>query len=512
MTKNLNRRDFLKLAGLFPFGMASSQLAKTLGASGTLQGEKKNVLIIVYDALSAYNVPLYGYRRDTMPNLTRLARQAVVYHNHYAGCNFTTSGTASLLTGTLPWLHRALRGKDPVADSFVSRNIFSEFPDYYRISYSHNDWVNVFLEQFGKHLDEYVPPQSLFIKSYDSFIEALFGNDNDIASLSWTRNMNIREQGYAYSLFLSGLYGPLQDQREAKLRTIFPRGIPSTGSLDKKFILETSTDWVGNRLQKLQQPFLGYFHFMPPHGPYNTSLEFYNHFKNDGYIPLNKPEDRYFTRHTSRNELIERNTEYDEFLLYVDKEFGRLFNYLESSGLLENTWVILTSDHGELNERGIGGHNFDVMYEPVIRIPLLIFEPGRKSSLDIHTQTSAVDVLPTLSHVTGHKIPDWTEGILLPPYAPESQNPVRNIYSMRATKNDPKAALTQVCAAMIKDTFKLHYYIGFKERGVDKLVKLFNVKDDPEELVDIYNTKKSIADGMVNEFESKLSEMNKPYL
>ncbi len=65
-------------------------------------------------------------------------------------------------------------------------------------------------------------------------------------------------------------------------------------------------------------------------------------------------------------------------ILYADKEFGRFFDYLDSSGLLDNTWVVLTSDHGEMFERGIDGHDTEVLYEPVIRIPLMIFEPGRK--------------------------------------------------------------------------------------------------------------------------------------
>ena len=95
---DFNRRDFLKLAGMLPLGLAAPQLDRSLG----LQSDKKNVIIIVFDAFSAYNISLYGYGRETTPNITRLAERATVYHNHYAGSNFTTPGTASLLTGTYP--------------------------------------------------------------------------------------------------------------------------------------------------------------------------------------------------------------------------------------------------------------------------------------------------------------------------------------------------------------------------------------------------------------------------
>src|SRR3989304_4147872 len=90
---------------------------------------------------------------------------------------------------------------------------------------------------------------------------------------------------------------------------------------------------------------------------------------------------------------------------------------LEGAGVLENTWVLLTSDHGELFERAIWQHTTPVLYQPVIRIPLLIFQPGRTTRLDVHTPTSAVDILPTLRHVTGSEPVSWSEGLVLPPFS-----------------------------------------------------------------------------------------------
>ena len=100
MKSAINRRDFLKLAGLLPLSAAAPGFAKLITRPQQAKGQ--NVIVVVFDAFSAYNISLYGYQRDTTPNLARLARRAIVYHNHLAGSNFTTSGTASLLTGTLP--------------------------------------------------------------------------------------------------------------------------------------------------------------------------------------------------------------------------------------------------------------------------------------------------------------------------------------------------------------------------------------------------------------------------
>ncbi len=89
MSSKFHRRDFLKLAGALPMGYAASHMTQSLGLPPLLQGGQKNVLVIVFDAFSAYNIPLYGYGRETTPNLARLAEHAIVYHNHFSASNFT---------------------------------------------------------------------------------------------------------------------------------------------------------------------------------------------------------------------------------------------------------------------------------------------------------------------------------------------------------------------------------------------------------------------------------------
>jgi hypothetical protein len=66
--------------------------------------------------------------------------------------------------------------------------------------------------------------------------------------------------------------------------------VSSTGDVSSQFLLESAMDWIGSRLSRVARPFVGYFHLMPPHGPYNTSHEFYNQFRDDDCGPW-KPED-----------------------------------------------------------------------------------------------------------------------------------------------------------------------------------------------------------------------------
>ena len=93
---------------------------------------------------------------------------------------------------------------------------------------------------------------------------------------------------------------------------------------------------------------------MPPHAPYRTRLDFYDHFQEDGLDWANKPRD-VFTQKLDAARLKLLRAYYDEFILYIDDQFQKLMNRLETSGLLKDTWVVLTSDHGEeFREHGRG--------------------------------------------------------------------------------------------------------------------------------------------------------------
>jgi choline-sulfatase len=513
MKNDISRRDFLKLAGLLPLTLAAPELANTFSP---LQqpGKAQNVIVVVFDAFSAYDIGLYGYQRKTTPNLARLAERAIVYHNHYAGGNFTTPGTASLLSGMLAWKHRQFVHYGEGSEDFVQNNIFRAFKNHYRIAYTHNPLANNLLGKlkFGGNIDSYVPSKQLFLTT-DGLITDIFKNDEDIASISWVRALKKQEEGFAYSLFLSHLYQLSQKNKVANLFPDYPRGIPSVKS-DNYFLLEQAIDWLGSLVRKAPQPFFSYFHLMPPHAPYRTHRDFFGSFRDDGLKPVPKPLDLFGEKAESNfEEMWKKRTSYDEFILYTDREFGRFFDNLEQSGLLDNTWVILTSDHGEMFERGIEGHFTPVLYQPVIRVPLMIFEPGRKTRTDIFSNTSAVDVLPTLLHVTGQQVADWTEGSILPPFMPE-QNPERNLYVVEARTNAQFAPITVATTTLVKGQYKLLYFFGYHELGEpgSERIELYDVKSDPEELNDLASSKRETTAELLNELKQKLAQVNEPYV
>jgi arylsulfatase A-like enzyme len=140
----------------------------------------------------------------------------------------------------------------------------------------------------------------------------------------------------------------------------------------------------------------------------------------------------------------------------------------------------------------------------------MIFEPGREQRLDIYTPTSAADVLPTLAHVTGKPLPAWTEGTVLPPFAkPDAE---RSVFVVRSPKTAQAAPITRASTALIRGNHKLLYFFGFPERGIDELVRLYDLEKDPEEMTDLSASDPDVTKTLLSELKARLREKNQPYL
>ena len=92
---------------------------------------------------------------------------------------------------------------------------------------------------------------------------------------------------------------------------------------------------------------------------------------------------------------------YDSCLGYLDEQLGELFDELKRRGVLDNTLVIVTSDHGE----GLGEHNLffhgETLYRTEIRVPLVIALPGHNRSMVVSETISLRDLPATIVDLTG---------------------------------------------------------------------------------------------------------------
>jgi arylsulfatase A-like enzyme len=378
------------------------------------------------------------------------------------------------------------------------------------MAYSHNLVVNIFLRQFFRGIDDYTSWEKLYLES-DLLPSTLFKNDEDIATVGWERAIK-KNDGYSYMLFLSRIYEYLKKFSRNELSDQFPRGLPNFAS-SNSFILEDGVDWLQRSILEAPKPYLAYYHFLPPHFPYNTRIDFFQQFENDGYRPVDKPEHEYFAKDRTQEYLFESRQSYDEFILYCDEEFHRLYRFLDNQGFLENTWLVLTSDHGEMFERGIGGHITPVLYNPLMRIPLLIFPPGQQERIDIQTNTSAIDILPTLTHLTGQKIPEWTEGHVLPPFNINYEGDPPDVYGVRGRGIDKSQPINRGTFMIIRENFKGVFYLGYdgKAEKWGDYVEVFDIENDPEELENLAEVQPGITRDFSDTLLSQLEEKNKDY-
>ncbi len=502
MTK-LNRRDFLKLSGLAAAGLALTTLRPR---ALSLQEKKPNFVILLADTMTAANLSLHGYPRRTTPHLERLAGRATVYHSHYSGGNYTTSGTATILTGSLPWTHRAINLGGLVRREIADRNIFHLLgSDYRRVGFAQNLWADLFLRQFGADIDLHIPSPTFIHGQEKPLVSHLFKNDElgayyALDDFLLSTHQVVNPLSGSASMGYLGLFYGLSNRDLGTADAEHPYGLPSNGY----YYFKNSVLYDGLRdtildLHRGQTPFCAYFHLMAPHSTYRPTAQFVDtladmEFPTKQFHPLGG--------RANRRTLLEQRKVYDEYVANVDAEMGRLFDSLDAAGVLEDTYFIITSDHGEFFERGEFGHDTPLLYNPVIHIPLLVFAPGQTQHVDIHTPTSNADLLPTILSLAGRDVPAG-EGQLLPSLGgTEDEN--RPVFSIEAKEVSSFLPLSRASIAMVKGAKKMIHYKGY-EKYPDAF-ELYDLRDDDQEKRDLYAEDTVTAAKMKEELLDSLAQ------
>jgi len=168
----------------------------------------------------------------------------------------------------------------------------------------------------------------------------------------------------------------------------------------------------------------------------------------------------------------------------MDKDIGRVLDYLDQQGLAENTIVVYTSDQGFF----IGEHGwFDkrFMYEETMRTPLVIRYPAKiKPQQTITEMVQNLDYAPTFLDFAGIEIPDDIQGISLKDRLVEQQPIERDALYYHYYEGIEKEHKVAKHEGIRTDTHKL---IHFKDVGIDHF-ELYDLAADPSEMHNIYGT------------------------
>lgn len=502
-----SRRDFLKLAALsVPAAAMARPMSRMIQKTGN--SSQPNIIVLVFDTLTARNLSLYDYPRLTSPNFTRFAERSTVFHDYNSAGNFTVPGAASLLTGMYAWTHRALNHSGLVRRDMLDRSIFALLGDEYSTTgFSQNGWASFLLTQFRQDLDAYLSPAAFSLLSHlrgDKFA------DTNLAYRGLDDFMFKMERSPS-SLVLGALDRTILYERANKIPSKdYPRGIPRTGAYPVYFVLDQVFEGLVGMFREQRSPSFSYIHLFPPHAPYSPLRQFYRMFYNDNYFPPSKPKHKLSNGHDERKVYIGRLS-YDEYVASVDFQFGQFIDAMDAAGVLDSTYLIITSDHGELLERGCKGHDTPLLYDPIVHSPLLIHAPGQTTRQDIYAPVNSVDLLPTILHLAGKPIPDWAEGEVLPGFG-GTENYERATFSVEAKLNPAFSPLKSATISMRKGPYKMQYFTGYF--GGEDSFELFNHAEDLEELNDLYNVEKAIAaemkDELLETFHAADKEFSKP--
>ncbi len=323
--------------------------------------ETPNVLVIIIDALRADHLSSYGYSRNTSPNIDRIAQEGSLFENAIAPSSWTQPSHASLLTGRYTYEHQAELA--PLDDRFQTIGEALQEQGYRTGAVSANLFFFTRRQGFGRGFAHF---EDHFQTIPDMASNTLYGYIIDYYFLR--KILNYEEP----------IYRKLADD-----------------------VTDSALRWIQKDTQKPYFLFINYFDAHDPYTPPNPYRTQFSSMDNPGG-EINSYIERYSPELTSE-QLQGEIDAYDGSVLFIDDQIEILLNGLRESGQLDNTIVMITSDHGEsFGEHGLLQHS-NSLYIEQIRVPLIIWWPGKIPANNRVNLPVSISALPAtiLSLVNG---------------------------------------------------------------------------------------------------------------
>ena len=246
---------------------------------------------------------------------------------------------------------------------------------------------------------------------------------------------------------------------------------------------QRGVEWL--RQRDLDRPFFLLLHYIDPHSDYGTLDEIREQFVEPYDGELQGKSDELYAFVEGRLEIDAADARhlsnlYDGAIRQLDGEIAKVLEYLEQEGLLENTVIAFTSDHGEefLDHGGVL-HGLR-HYEELARVPFLIRGPDVPAGRVVDTPVGLIDLVPTCLRELGLPAPDDLDGIALQPLWRDGPFPARRLYFEADLDGSMAGSMIKGQDRGIRDErFKLHYNVRTKE------VELFDLRLDPGEREDV---------------------------
>jgi arylsulfatase A-like enzyme len=441
-----------------------------------------DIYLITIDTLRAEDTSLFGYRRPTTPNLERFAQRSFSFDYNFANSNFTTPTSSSIETGKLPWSHRVFHGGDFLRDQNQPENLAAVLKQrgYYTAMITSNFLAAPFRHRTLESYDavQYASPIGFTGFRFRAF--NLIGlNAQFTLTFSLIRGVNLLCASMDHFLWHDRYPSPAED--------VFGR---ATGLLER---------------HDRSQPVFLWTHIMPPHDPYFVPPAYRHRFVPErirNYDNFIVPDMERMHPGVSPEEL---RAAYDEMILYADHCVGGFLDWLNQTGRLDRSIVIISADHGELFDHNRLAHGGPDLYQGVIHVPLLIHLPGQKQSVHIEELAQQADLLPTLLDLVGAPLPSWTDGVSLKPALETIPLADRYIFSMNLEPNSTFKVVAKGTIAVMDRNFK---FVRYLESGKEQL---YSYKTDPGEEDNLVQSEPEVAKRMRRVLQEKLEEVNQRF-
>jgi len=366
--------------------------------SQAVKSQTPNILMIGSDTLRADRLGVNGNKRPLTPYLDALSKRSTTFTNCYVPVARTAPSLVSLFTGTWPQQHGVFTNfmSDDQTDLEVTTTAECMNRNGYE-TVTISDWAG---SDFGKFT---------------------FGFRHvDVPSDQWNIKYLIRQGPKDIRLFLS-LFTHNRFGKAFLPEIYYMAGTPLTSELGR-----TTRKWISKFAQQEQPFFLNVF-MATTHPPFGSEYPYYDCFSQSDYVGESKFA---MSRLTDPFEIIRSQREpkeafdldqildlYDGSVRNFDDEVRRIMHHLKACKLLDNTIVVIYSDHGmDLFEHGTWGQGNSAIGDASARIPLIIFDPRREGRGTDSRIVRSIDVLPTLMELADLETLENIEGRSLVPY------------------------------------------------------------------------------------------------
>jgi arylsulfatase A-like enzyme len=402
-----------------------------------LPGPKRNVLVITIDSLRHDHVGSYGYTKPTTPRLDAFAETGVRFARAYAPASWTLPSHASLFTGLYPQTNG--------------------------------------VEEDRSVLDERLPTLGERLQARGYRTGAV------VCAPFLSTNFGLNRGFETYNTDLVSLL-PLRGLREKVAPDVTEKGLAWLDETDDR-------------------PWFLFLHYWDVHHDYNPPRGYVDLF-DPGYEGdedgLNITEREELKTGFDPRDLAHIVALYDGEIRYTDDGIGMLLDGLKERGLMENTMIFITSDHGEeFLEHGQMAHK-KTCYEESVRIPLLASIPWVKAKAPVVEEAvNLIDLMPTILDLLGADRSDL-----------ELQGQGLAGLIRDGDPLEPRVLLTETLTGLIpgiesrlrwsamltQDGKKLHAMRERTRRGPGKLRwMLFDLPRDPGEQNDVHANRRSVA-------------------